>query len=236
MRKYWRSLSLALVTIGLLCSQVNVADAASRFRWGEIIRAADTSERLVALTFDDGPREPYTSQILDVLRDQGVKATFFLVGENVLRYPDVVRRIAREGHAIGNHSWSHRSLESVSRATASREIGRTDTLIRAITGHRTVLFRPPYGAVGAVLRGPSGVVAAHQKLLVLWSVHASDWNTRSPLRVAADTIRDIDSGDIVLLHDGGGRRDHVVTATRWMVGHLARRGFSLVTVPELLGC
>lgn len=203
--------------------------------WGAIVRRVSGAGRAVALTFDDGPREPYTSQILDILADQGIKATFFLVGENVRRYPAVTRRIVREGHAIGNHSWSHRSLASVSWEVARREIKRTDALIRAVTGRRPFLFRPPYGALGSQLAGPDGLAARERHLLVLWSVEVADWSTRSPLRVAAGTIRRVSPGSIVLLHDGGGPRGHVVTATRWMAGHLAREGYRLVTVPELLG-
>lgn len=203
--------------------------------WGSIVRRVSGAGRAVALTFDDGPREPYTSQILDILADQGIKATFFLVGENIRRYPEVTRRIAREGHAIGNHSWSHRSLAGVSWEIARQEIARTDALIRQITGRRPFLFRPPYGALGSLLAGPGGVVARQRHLLVLWSVEVADWSTRSPLRVAVGTLRRISPGSIVLLHDGGGPRGHVVTATRWMAGHLAREGYRLVTVPELLG-
>ncbi len=232
------SLSIALslpLSLALAEPFGRLADDHPEYRWGSVVRHGEGATPAVALTFDDGPSEPYTGQILDILRDQGVKATFFLIGENARRHPALVRRIAREGHAIGNHSWSHRSLGRVSRATVRSELRRTDDLLRSLTGRCPVLFRPPFGAVGQALSGPRSVVAERRQLLVLWSVEVSDWSTRSPLRVAAGTIRRINAGSIVLLHDGGGPRSHVVTATRWMVGHLARRGYDLVTVPELLG-
>jgi peptidoglycan/xylan/chitin deacetylase (PgdA/CDA1 family) len=202
--------------------------------YGAIIDRVEISRPLVALTFDDGPREPFTSDVLDVLRDQGIRATFFLVGENARRYPELVRRIQHEGHAIGNHSWSHRSFSDLSPAGIRDEIERTDRLLRSITGERPWLLRPPYGSAPASLVGGRGVAAATRHLVVNWSVDVRDWSTRSPLRVAVGALRAVGPGSIVLLHDGGGERAHTVTATRWMVGHLAREGYELVTLPELL--
>lgn len=201
---------------------------------GEVVSRVSVRQPLVALTFDDGPREPYTSAILDVLADQGVKATFFLIGENAARHPEVVRRIVRDGHAIGNHSWSHPRLGSAADATVRDEIARTDELLERLTGVRTTLFRPPYGDIGRALGGWRGVPAQRGHLLVMWSVEVRDWATRSALDVAVGTLRRVEPGAIVLLHDGGGDREHTVRATRWMVGRLARQGYELVTVPELL--
>jgi len=222
---------------GVLALSALPSSAASTpddFRFGTLVERVEVRRPLLALTFDDGPRDPYTSSILDVLRDQGVHATFFLNGENARRHPELVRRIAREGHAIGNHSWSHRSFVDLSAAAIRAEIESTDRLISSLTGRRPWLLRPPYGAVPRRLIGSGGVAAATRHLVVNWSVEVRDWNTRSALRVAVRTLRSVRPGSIVLLHDGGGNRSHTVTATRWMVGHLAREGYHLVTLPELL--
>jgi peptidoglycan/xylan/chitin deacetylase (PgdA/CDA1 family) len=201
---------------------------------GSVIYRVPVREKVVALTFDDGPRPPFTGEILDVLRDQGVVATFFLIGENVARHPGLARRIKAEGHALGNHGWAHRRLDGLSRVQAQNEILRGARAIRSATGTHPRILRPPYGAIDGRLVGDRGIAAQLGQQLVMWSVETRDWATRSPLRVAAGTVRGIEPGAVVLLHDGGGNRDHVVTATRWMVGHLARKGYRFVTVPELL--
>lgn len=230
---------LLVCVLAAVVSLVGAAEPGARgsappYWAGEVVHRVRVAEPLVALTFDDGPHEPYTSQILDVLAEQGVKATFFLIGENARRHPDVVRRIAREGHAIGNHSWSHPRLGSATTATVAEEIGRTDELLARLTGIRTTLFRPPYGHLGRSLHGADAVPARRGHLLVMWSVQVDDWATDSALTVALRSLRRVEPGSIVLLHDGGGNRAHTVTATRWMVGRLARQGYRLVTVPELL--
>ncbi len=169
-----------------------------------------------------------------MLRDQGVVATFFLIGENAVRYPQLARRIHREGHALGNHGWTHKRLDQISRTEVQNEILKGAQAIRRATGVRPRILRPPYGAVDRRLAGPTGLAAQLDQRIVMWSVETRDWSTRSALQVAAGTVRRVEPGAVVLLHDGGGNREHVVTATRWMVGHLARKGYRFVTVPELL--
>jgi len=201
---------------------------------GAVVYRVPVAERVVALTFDDGPRPPFTDAILDVLRDQGIVATFFLVGQNVERHPELARRIVREGHAVCNHGWEHRALDKLSSNAAHAEIGRGALAIRQATGVQPRILRPPFGAFDDRIRGRDGIAAKHRQTLVMWSVETRDWATRSPREVAIGTLRRVQPGAVVLLHDGGGNREHVVTATRWMVGHLARQGYHFVTVPRLL--
>ncbi len=205
-----------------------------RYPAGTVVYRVPVSEPVVALTFDDGPRPPFTGAILDVLRDQGIVATFFLVGENAERYPELARRIVREGHAVGNHGWAHRALDALSTSAAHDEIGRGARAIREATGVQPRILRPPFGALDDRIRGRRGIAADHGQTLVMWSVETRDWAIRSPREVAVGTLRQVEPGAVVLLHDGGGNREHVVTATRWMVGHLARQGYRFVTVPQLL--
>ena len=204
-----------------------------RYPVGSVVYHVPVTERVVALTFDDGPRPPFTDAILDVLRDQGIVATFFLVGQNAQRHPELARRIVREGHAVGNHGWAHRALDELSNAAAHDEIARGARAIRLATGVHPRILRPPFGALDHRIRGRKGIAADLGQTLVMWSVETRDWATRSPLEVAVGTLRQVQPGAVVLLHDGGGNREHVVTATRWMVGHLARQGYRFVTVPQL---
>ena len=132
------------------------------------------AERVVALTFDDGPRPPFTDAILDVLRDQGIVATFFVVGQNVERHPELARRIVREGHALGNHGWRHRALDSLSTQAAHDEIGRGTSAIRRATGVHPRILRPPFGALDQRIRGRDGIAADHGQTLVMWSVQTRD--------------------------------------------------------------
>ena len=213
---------------------VSRADASDAHGPGAVVHRVPVAEKVVALTFDDGPRAPYTGQILDVLAAQGVRATFFLIGSNAVREPALARRIVREGHAVGNHGWEHLSLVRVSAAAAHSEVARGAAAIRRVTGVHPRILRPPFGAFDGRIAGASGLAADLGQTLIMWSVETRDWATRSPLQVAAGTLRRVHPGAIVLLHDGGGDRAHVVTATRWLVGHLARDGYRFVTVPELL--
>lgn len=222
-----------VVVVATLAATIAAA-ASRRYPAGAVVYRVPVAERVVALTFDDGPRPPFTDAILDVLRDQGIVATFFLVGENVERYPTLARRIVREGHAIGNHGWAHRALDGLSTGAARNEIAHGARAIRQVTGVQPRILRPPFGALDARISGRNGVAAEHDQTLVMWSVETRDWATRSPRAVAVGTLRQVEPGAVILLHDGGGNREHVVTATRWMVGHLARQGYRFVTVPQLL--
>lgn len=226
---------LAMTGTAVATMSVAVAGTpAPRYPAGTVVSSVRVAERVVALTFDDGPRPPFTDAILDVLRDQGIVATFFVVGQNVERHPELARRIVREGHALGNHGWRHRALDSLSTQAAHDEIGRGTSAIRRATGVHPRILRPPFGALDQRIRGRDGIAADHGQTLVMWSVQTRDWATRSPRAVAIGTLRQVEPGAVILLHDGGGNREHVVTATRWMIGHLARQGYRFVTVPQLL--
>ena len=161
-----------------------------------LVRSADPRE--VMLTFDDGPSVPYTGQILDLLRANGIKATFFLCGRNAERYPDLVRRIRDEGHAIGNHTWSHEYLYLKNREMIAREIDRTQDILEKIAGVRPQLFRPPFGVRGFPL---NGILEERGMKMMLWSARGHDGALDSA-GISAKTIAQLEPGAIVLLHDG----------------------------------
>ena len=191
---------------------------------------------IVAITFDDGPG-PATPAILDVLARAGARATFFLLGRNVARYPEAARDIARRGHEIANHTFSHRALPELGAAEQRGEIEAGRTAIVEVTGERPRLLRPPYGfqTVGSYLvarRGGYRVVG--------WSRVGGDWDGDPPGAIAG-RLASIEPGEIVLLHDSapepeapGGDRRATVAALEIALGRLTERGFRSVTVTELL--
>jgi peptidoglycan-N-acetylglucosamine deacetylase len=152
----------------------------------------------VVLTFDDGPAPPFTEQILDILAQHKISATFFLCGKNVERHPEIARRIVREGHTIGNHTYSHPFLCPRGRRFIAREIDRTQQIIEQVTGVRPTLFRPPYGARWL---GLMPLLRERSLRLVMWSVAGFDWKYRTQAIVKATTRR-LHAGAVILLHDG----------------------------------
>jgi len=134
-------------------------------------------EHVVSLTFDDGPNPIYTSQILDILKQKGVKASFFVVGQNVDKYPEIARRIVAEGHDIGNHTYTHRELVPSTEKLVLNQLEKTDLAIRKATGVRTRLFRPPRGIYSNAVRK---LVVAKGYRIILWTVSSADWSGVSP--------------------------------------------------------
>ena len=151
------------------------------------------------LTFDDGPHPDFTPRILDILKAENVSATFFLIGEEATKYPEIVRRIADEGHVTGNHTWTHQDPAALSGEDLATEIAKTDSLLKELTGACPQLFRPPMGrlTVGKLRR-----LWQMKKSIVLWSNDPKDFACGSSYELRAKlTQKPIDPGDIVLMHD-----------------------------------
>jgi peptidoglycan/xylan/chitin deacetylase (PgdA/CDA1 family)/LysM repeat protein len=188
-----------------------------------------TLERTVALTFDDGPLPQNTPQVLDVLRARGVKATFFVTGSNVSAHPELVRRIVAEGHAIGNHTWSHSNLDQLSPAGQAAEMDRTTQAIVTATGIQPCFFRGPYG----IHRSASVTSLAWERGMTIadWSHDTRDWETpsdNSPSfqdRIAERATVPDSAHPIVLMHDGGGYRQNTVAALDRIISSYVARGF-----------
>jgi chitin deacetylase len=191
-----------------------------------------TATKPIALTFDDGPWPTTTSQILAVLKQNKVKATFFVIGKNIEVYPQLLKQVVAEGHAIGNHSWSH-DYGYYNEAAAAHELDDTAKLVYKITGVKTSLFRPPAGILN---NGLAAYAAMKKYAVVMWSVDSKDWhyrgNTSQPL--VESVLKDAKPGGIVLMHDGGGDRSTTVQALPQIITQLKKRGYTLVTVPDLL--
>lgn len=206
------------------------------------MQSIPTTDKVVALTFDDGPNEPYTGQILDLLRERDVKATFFVVGVNATRFPRTLLRIVEEGHAVGNHTWSHTLLSQLEPAWRQAEIAQGADVIEALSGRRPRLFRPPGGDPG----DPAELRRTCRKLeclIVTWSVDGlddDDYRVPDVDPIVERVLRLIEPGAIVLLHDGDGLkaapyRGSTVQALARILDGLISRGYRMVTVPELLG-
>ena len=183
--------------------------------------------KAVALTFDDGPWPRYTHQILKVLKQHQVKATFFMVGKELSRRPEIARDVVAQGHVIGNHSWDHSSRP---RAAVS-QVKHTDSEIHKQLIIYSHLFRPPYG----ILKNGMAAQAKKEKhTVVLWSVDSEDWRRPSAAHIAQTVMREVYPGGIILMHDGGGNRAHTVAALSMIIPQLKKQGYKFVTVPELL--
>jgi peptidoglycan/xylan/chitin deacetylase (PgdA/CDA1 family) len=190
--------------------------------------------RRLALTFDDGPDPAWTPRVLDLLRDAGARATFFLVGEKALRAPQVVRRMAAEGHEIGNHSWSHRSLWLCGPRATAAEIGRAHDCLGALTGVPPRHFRPPWGMVNAAMFPALRRVGER---CVFWSIQPEGRRPAPAERQVAHVLGRAHAGAIVDLHDAEGTPaapGRLVHALPPMLDGLRERGYALTTVGELL--
>ena len=191
-------------------------------------------EKLVALTFDDGPHPPYTGRVLDVLDRYGVPATFFCVGLHASGHPDEVARIAASGHRLANHTWSHPFLPDLSVAELSAQLERTDEAIEEVAGRPARrLFRPPYGSRTAELL--SWVGGDGDRTVVLWDVEAADWSMPGADAIAGTVLHQVRPGSIVLLHDGGGDRSQTAEALPAIVEGLLAQDYRFVVVDELAG-
>jgi peptidoglycan/xylan/chitin deacetylase (PgdA/CDA1 family) len=190
---------------------------------GPHLAALRTGDRSVVLSFDDGPNPASTEAILAVLRERRVPASFFLIGERIDRYPELAARILRDGHEVGNHSYSHPRMVMEHPHAYAREIDRTDARIRALGYRGTIDFRPPYGQKLIVL---PWLLARRHKLTVLWSVDSRDWIDRDPASIARRVERQVRPGSIVLLHD----LPVSARALPAIIDGLRRRGYRFRTV------
>ncbi|MTJ16173.1 MULTISPECIES: polysaccharide deacetylase family protein [unclassified Dolichospermum] len=188
-------------------------------------------EKVIALTIDDGPWPKTTAEMLDILKRNNVKATFFWVGSALQENPEIAKRVVAEGHAIGNHTWHH-WYRKMDEATAKSEIEKTNDLIYKTTGVKTSFFRPPGGYLN---NGLAAYAKSQKNSVVMWSVTSADTDPRAKYQVfVKNVIRDAKPGSIVLMHDGGGNRERTVKALPAIVSGLKQQGYRFVTVPELL--
>jgi cellulose synthase/poly-beta-1,6-N-acetylglucosamine synthase-like glycosyltransferase/peptidoglycan/xylan/chitin deacetylase (PgdA/CDA1 family)/spore germination protein YaaH len=222
-----------------------------KFPTSTVISRTGYRPKMVALTIDDGPADPYTAQMLDELKKLNVKATFFLIGQNAERYPNLVRRIWDEGHEIGNHTYTHPDMGSVSVQQARLEMNATQRVFQSQLHRSTLLFRPPYNADAepstAAEAEPIRLASQLNYITVLEFLDPQDWRLTDPLpnggtkartaRQMLDTIEEqlqTEKGSCILMHDGGGNRAESVKLIPLMVTELRARGYTFVPVSTLI--
>lgn len=193
---------------------------------GGWIKNTDSKDRPeVALTFDDGPDIRYTPLLLDGLKERDVKASFFLLGEKIEQYPELVRRIQEEGHLVGNHTYHHVQLDKLNETKAREEILKTNNLIYETTGVYPQYMRPPFGA------WKKNLELCVEMLPVFWTIDTLDWKVKNTERIVRTVQEEIEDGAIILMHD---EYDTSVEAALQVVDELKEQGYELVTVDRLI--
>ncbi len=203
--------------------------------FGPVFYRGAQSDKVVALTFDDGPYPPYTDRLLDVLAEKRVSATFFVIGENAARQPELVKRMAKEGHQVANHTYHHPDLLKLDAKEIENEVVSTSQIIAALTGAAPSAVRPPHG-----FRDPLVLAVLRERKLdvVQWSVLSRDWTNPGSEEIVERTLRKVENGSIILLHDGDGveskaSRSQTVEAAGVIIERLRAQGYRFVTIAEL---
>ena len=222
-----RIISLAL----FLCLAVQLFAPCRAYRGGAVCRVGCCGKK-IALTFDDGPHPVYTREILDILSEYGVRATFFIVGKNAEEYPDLIIDEIADGHELGSHTYSHKYINRLSDEEITDELSENEEVISAICDYRFKNIRPPGGIYSDYLEKAAQEFSYN---VVLWSVDTRDWTRPDPERIVRAVESNVKDGDIILMHDYvAGGASSTPAALRRIIPDLLERGFEFVTVSELL--
>ncbi|MFL6555087.1 MAG: polysaccharide deacetylase family protein, partial [Bacillus sp. (in: firmicutes)] len=205
----------------------------------EVVRYGKPKTKEIVLSFDDGPDRTYTPQILDILDKNHVKGTFFILGENAMQHPELVKRMYQAGHEIGNHTFTHPDIASITPFQTKMELNANQRLYQEITGHSMTLFRPPYVAEAE----PS----KKSELEPIWRaqemgyttvgelIDSDDWQGLSSHEIVNQVMKQLPEGNVILLHDAGGDRSNTVKALPIIITELKQRGYTFTTVADLIG-
>lgn len=206
-------------------------------RWyGRTFTGLPRGTRQLALTYDDGPNDPYTLHLIDVLGRHNAQATFFMIGQYVKQRPDIVREVAKAGHVIGNHTFTHPLLTFQSKAEIRKQLSDCRAALSEAVPEHSDLFRPPFGG-----RRPAVLHIARELGLkpIMWNVTAFDWEAPPAAAIEKKVTRQIRGGDVILLHDGGHKemganRSQTVQATDRLLKRYRDEGYEFVTIPEMM--
>jgi peptidoglycan-N-acetylglucosamine deacetylase len=231
---------IASVMVGTAAAALGAAGYQSMSPTGQwygrtFIGLARGSKQL-ALTFDDGPNDPHTLKLLEVLASHNVRATFFLIGRYVRQRPDLVRDLVKARHIIGNHTFTHPLLIFQSEAEIRKQLSDCSAALNDVIGEHSNLFRPPFGG-----RRPAVLRIAREMALepVMWNVTGYDWNAPPAAHIEAKVASQIRGGDVILLHDGGHKqmgadRSQTVIAVDHLIARYRNEGYEFVTIPEMV--
>ena len=189
------------------------------------------SDNEIALTFDDGPHPQKTVEILKALKKHNVKATFFIIGQNAQKYPEILQMIAADGHEIANHTYDHKSLYKQSNESIVESVRKCSKLINSITGRKCVLFRPPEGFMNDNI---AQLMKNEGYDVILWKIDTYDWKGRSATDIYNSVVESVKGGDIILMHDYIWRKSSTAQALNMIIESLKSRGFKFLTVSELI--
>jgi len=206
-------------------------------RWyGETFTGLKRGSKQIALTFDDGPNDPYTLNLLEILAKHGVHATFFFIGRYVQHLPDIAREVAKAGHAIGNHTFTHPNLIFASSIQVKTQIEECERALDDAVGEHSNLFRPPFGG-----RRPQSLRMARSLGLdtVMWNVTGWDWNLGTADYIERKVQKQMRGGDVILLHDGShtgidADRSQTVIVTDRLIARYKAEGYEFVTIPQMM--
>jgi peptidoglycan/xylan/chitin deacetylase (PgdA/CDA1 family) len=205
--------------------------------YGRTLACGARGSKQIALTYDDGPNDPHTLRLLEVLAKHDVSVTFFMIGRYVRERPDIARAVAAAGHVIGNHTFTHPLLIFKSEAQTRAELAGCKRVLEDMIGAHSNLFRPPFGG-----RRPATLRVAHELGLqtIMWNVTGYDWNAPPAAEIEKKVARQMRGGDVILLHDGGHRalradRAQTVIATDNLIQKYKNQGYEFVTVPQMMG-
>jgi polysaccharide deacetylase family sporulation protein PdaB len=198
-----------------------------------IVKRVQTDRPWIALTFDDGPDSHETPEILDVLKKYNAKATFFVIGEQGHKHPDILRREVSEGHELANHSFSHCDFSSLNGMEIEYELFKSDDEIFSITGQRTQLFRPPGGYYNDTIV-QTAQEAGYTVILWTWYQDSKDWSKPGVQKIVHRVVSNAHPGDIVLFHDRISGSSQTAKALKEILPQLQKQGYSFVTVSELI--
>lgn len=214
-----------VMAVFLLCLILQQHCLDSAIETGKESSMEECEVKRVALTFDDGPNPEYTEKLLDGLKDRNVKATFFLLGEQVELYPDIVKRMYEEGHLIGNHSYDHVNLGAMCESDACDQIKRTNDAIYKVTGEYPEFLRPPFGSV------KDNVDKDMNMIVTWWDIDTRDWEVQNVASIESKVLGKAKDGEIILMHDAYATS---VTAALDLIDKMKQDGYEFVTVDELI--
>lgn len=229
MTKYKRICLFALMF--LIMTSVSGSTAVAE-EYTDVVYYKKNSQKKIALTFDDGPHPQYTPEILDILKEYNIKATFFVVGQNVELHPEIVKRAISEEHDIGNHTFTHCHVSDTSFEAIINEIQSCEDTVYELCEYHVKLFRPPEGVLPDDVRN---YAIGEDYAIILWSIDTYDW-ARAPIsNIKRNITKNISSGDIILMHDYV-PESITPQALRIIIPMLLEEGYQFVTVSELIGC